>query len=72
MSSVSIRIDKSLYDLAVKEARAEYRSAPQQITFWAKIGQNALSNPDLPIEFIRDTLIAKEQESEPFKFEGDK
>lgn len=72
MAGVSVRINKDLYDSAVKEARAEYRTAPQQINFWAKIGRNALANPDLPVEVVRDILIAKEEESEPFSFEGEK
>lgn len=72
MASVSIRIDKTLYDSAVKEATAEYRTAPQQIAFWARVGKNALDNPDLPIDFIRDCLVALDQEDEPFEFEEKK
>ena len=33
----------------------------------AKVGRAALDNPDLPIEFVRDTLLAIEEESEPFE-----
>lgn len=69
MAGVSVRIDKGLYESAVAEAKAEYRTAPQQVNFWAKIGRNALANPDLPVEAIRDMLIAKEQKSEPFELE---
>ena len=69
MSTVSVRIDKSLFDEAASEGKANYRSAAQQLNFWAKIGKNALANPDLPISFIEETLIAKEQPKEPFKFE---
>lgn len=72
MASISIRVEKELYDSAVKEAKAEYRSAPQQINFWAKIGRNALANPDLPVETVRDILIALEEESEPFVLEDKK
>jgi len=43
------------------------RSIPQQIGYWAKIGRAALDNPDLPIEFIRDTLLAMEEDSESFE-----
>lgn len=67
--SISIRIDESLYDSAKSRARAEMRSIPQQLSYWAKIGRTALDNPDLPIEFIRDTLIAMEEESEPFELD---
>ena len=53
-------------------ARAECRSIPNQIEFWARIGKCALDNPDLPIEFIKDLLISKNQDrslAEPFEFE---
>lgn len=59
MSSVSVRIDEELFASAVAEGRAEYRSAAQQINLWANVGRNALANPDLPIEFVKDLLIAK-------------
>jgi hypothetical protein len=65
--SISIRIDDALYDNAKSRAKAEMRSIPQQVAYWAKIGRAALDNPDLPIELVRDTLIAMEEESEPFE-----
>lgn len=66
--SIAIRIDEKLYEEAKISAAAEYRTIPMQVTFWAKIGKVALDNPDVPIEFIRDMLIAKAQKSEPFEF----
>jgi hypothetical protein len=57
--SVVIRIDEAIYDAAKKTARTEYRSIPNQIEYWAMIGKCALDNPDLPIEFIKDVLMAK-------------
>jgi len=65
--SFSIRIDDVLYDAARVRAKAEMRSIPQQVAYWAKVGRAALDNPDLPVEFIRDTLTAMEEESEPFE-----
>ena len=70
MSTVSVRIDSTLFQEAAAEGKAEFRSAVQQINFWAKVGKNALANPDLPVDFIRDTLIAMEQPTEPFVPEG--
>ena len=70
MSTVSVRIDSTLFQEAAAEGKAEFRSAAQQINFWAKVGKNALANPDLPVDFIRDTLIAMEQSTEPFVPEG--
>ena len=70
---VPIRIDEAIYNEAKKVASAERRSIPHQIEFWAAIGKCALDNPDLPIEFIRELLIAKQLDrslAEPFTFEG--
>lgn len=67
--SIPIRIDDELYEQAKRTALAESRTVPLQITYWAKLGKLALENPDLPIEFIRDVLIAKNMnEQEPFEF----
>ena len=69
---VPIRIDEIIYNDAKKVARAEFRTVPHQIEFWAKIGRCALDNPDLPIEFIKDIIAAKYIDrslSEPFSFE---
>lgn len=66
-----IRIDDEIYDAAKKVAKAESRSIPNQIEYWAKIGKCALDNPDLPIEFIKELLIAKNMDrslAEPFEF----
>ncbi|AHE65654.1 ParD-like family protein [Legionella oakridgensis] len=68
---IPIRIDEAIYNDAKKVARAECRSIPGQIEFWAKVGKCALDNPDLPIEFIKDLLISKNQDrslAEPFEF----
>jgi hypothetical protein len=68
--SIAIRIDEELYDQAKRTALAESRTVPLQIAYWAKLGKLALENPDMPIEFIRDILIAKNMnEHEPFSFE---
>ena len=63
MSSISIRVDTEVYQAARNVAKAECRSIAQQIEFWARIGKAALENPDLPIDFVRDMLISKAQDS---------
>ena len=50
--SIAIKIDEELYNAAKPIAHAQYRSIPNQIAFWAKIGRAAMDNPDLPVEFI--------------------
>ena len=67
--STSIRVDDELYTAAKYRAAAEFRSIPQQIEYWARVGKAVLDNPDLPAEFVRDVLMAKAAnpiELEPF------
>lgn len=54
-----VRIDDQLYALAKAHAHAERRSIAGQVEFWAMIGKAALDNPDLPIEFVRDLMLAR-------------
>ena len=58
-SNKSIKISDDLYRVAKWTAEAENRSIAGQIEFWAKIGRAAMDNPDLPVDFIRETLVAK-------------
>jgi hypothetical protein len=67
--SIAIRIDEDLYEQAKQTAKAECRTVPLQVAYWAQIGKIALENPDMPVEFIRDVLFAKQRgEFEPFEF----
>ena len=69
---VPIRIDEDIYNEAKKTAKAEFRTIPNQIEYWAKLGKCALDNPDLPIEFIKELIVTKYQDrslAERFDFE---
>jgi hypothetical protein len=57
-STTSIRIDQALYEQAKLDALIEHRTAAAQIEYWAKIGRAALDNPDLPIDFIANSLTS--------------
>jgi hypothetical protein len=68
-----VRIDDALYEQARATAQAERRTIAGQIEFWAQIGRTALDNPDLPVDFIRDLLVARREGeglSTPFIPEG--
>ena len=68
---VPIRINEGIYKEAKQVASAEFRSIPNQIEYWARLGKCALENPDLPIEFIKEVLISKNMDhalAEPFEF----
>lgn len=57
-----VRIDDALYEDAKTSAKAECRTIAGQIEFWAKVGKAALDNPDLPVDFVRDLLIARAED----------
>ncbi len=72
--SIPIRINDEIYDEAKKVAKAEFRTIPSQIEFWARVGKCALENPDLPIEFVKKLLISKNTDrslAEPFSFDDE-
>ena len=57
-ATTSIRIDHSLYEQAKADAAAEHRTIAGQVEFWAKVGRAALDNPDLPVDFIAESIIS--------------
>jgi len=60
--SMPVRIDDQLYEDAKSVSKGECRTISGQLEFWAKIGKAALDNPDLPIEFVRDLMVAKAED----------
>ena len=66
--SISIRINDDFYNQAKIQAKAELRTVPNQIEYWARIGRAAMYNPDLPVDMVEKLLIAKNEENEPFEF----
>ncbi|MEA3404853.1 MAG: hypothetical protein U9R28_03825 [Pseudomonadota bacterium] len=73
MATSSIRLDCELVDQAAIIAKAQHRTTPKQIEHWAHIGKIMEDNPDLPYEFVAQTLIAKAEKEagqlEPFSFD---
>ena len=66
MNYHTLDIDTQLYREAELEANVNHITVDEQVSLWAKVGKAALDNPDLPANFIKDILIAKNQVSEPF------
>ena len=60
--SVPVRIDVELYEQAKAASKGECRTIAGQLEFWAKVGKAALDNPDLPIEFVRELLVARAED----------
>lgn len=44
----AIKLSDELVNEAIINGKAQERSAPKQIEFWAKVGKIATENPDLP------------------------
>ncbi len=56
--SISVRLDEELVKHARSAAKAEFRTVQGQLEFWARVGRAALDNPDLPADFIAESLMA--------------
>jgi ParD-like antitoxin of type II bacterial toxin-antitoxin system len=70
--SVALKLSDELIDLAKPHAAAMHRSIPKQIEYWARLGKVVEDNPELPLQFIQDTLLgleeAKAGQSVDYKF----
>jgi len=60
--SKAIKLSDTLINDAVINGKAQHRSAPKQIEYWARIGKIADENPDLPLGFIKGILIGIEEQ----------
>lgn len=56
-----IKLSEALINDATVRGKAMHRSPPKQIEYWAKIGKIAEENPDLPLGFVKDILVAQEE-----------
>jgi|TARA_R100001039_G_scaffold38952_1_gene42728 hypothetical protein len=57
----AIKLSDELVNDAMINGKAQERSAPKQIEYWAKIGKIAIENPDLPYSFIQGVLLGIEE-----------
>ena len=75
MSTIAIRLPSNLIEQATKYASINLRTVPKQIEYWAMLGRCAEDNPDLPLEFIKECLLANEDINQgnvsEFKFRSD-
>lgn len=59
--SIALKLSDDLVEMAKPHAAAEHRSVPKQIEYWARLGKAIDDNPDLPLQFIKDTLLAAQE-----------
>jgi hypothetical protein len=59
--ATAVKVSDDLFKKAQIKSKIFKRSIAGQIEYWAKIGQMVEENPDLPLPFIQDILIGREQ-----------
>ncbi len=59
--ATAVKISDDLFQKAKIKSKVFQRSIAGQIEYWAKIGQMVEENPDLPLPFIQDILVGREQ-----------
>jgi len=58
--ATAIKLSDELVEDARTYAKAQHRTPPRQIEYWARVGKLAEENPDLPLSFVRDALVGLE------------
>ena len=75
MNTVAIRLPANLVKQASHYADVNLRTIPKQIEYWAMLGRCAEDNPDLPLDFIKECLLAKDEvklgDTTTFKFRNE-
>ena len=59
--ATAVKVSDDLFEKAKIKSKIFKRSIAGQIEYWAKIGQLIEENPDLPLPFIQDVLMGREQ-----------
>ncbi len=70
--ATAVRLSEEIISEAKVMSKVLNRSVAGQIEYWARVGKLAEENPDLTYEFIKDILIAQQEEEmgriEPYIF----
>jgi len=59
--ATAVKVSDDLFEKAKIKSKIFKQGLSQQIEYWAKIGQMIEENPDLPLPFIQDVLMGREQ-----------
>ncbi len=59
--SIAMKLSDELVEMAKPHAAAEHRSVPKQIEYWARLGKAVDDNPELPLQLIKDILLASQE-----------
>jgi len=59
--AMAIKLSDDLVSDARTHGKAQHRSPPGQIEYWARLGKLADENPDLPLGFVKDILTGLQE-----------
>ena len=59
--ATAVKVSDDLFEKAKIKSKIFKRSIAGQIEYWAKIRQIIEENPEVPLPFIQDILVGKEQ-----------
>ncbi|MEA1933168.1 MAG: hypothetical protein U9N60_01845 [Thermodesulfobacteriota bacterium] len=59
--ATAVKVSDDLFEKAKIKSKIFKRSIAGQFEYWAKIGQIIEENPEIPLPFIQDILVGKEQ-----------
>jgi len=59
--ATAIKLSDELVSDAAINGKAQHRSTPKQIEYWARLGKIAEENPELPLRFVQGILIGIEE-----------
>ena len=59
--ATAVKVSDDLFKNAKIKSKIFKRSIAGQIEYWAKIGQMIEDNPELPLPFLQDVLVGREQ-----------
>jgi hypothetical protein len=57
----AIKLSETLISDAAVSGKAQHRSTPRQIEYWANIGKIADENPDMQLGMVKDILQSLEE-----------
>lgn len=57
----ALKLSDDLIEMAKPHAAAEHRSVSKQIEYWARLGKAVEDNPSLPVQFVKDALLAAQE-----------
>lgn len=59
-----VKLNDSLVEQAIKDAKVALRSTPMQIEYCYRLGRLAEQYPDLPISMIKSLMVSTEESAD--------